>query len=461
MAIPTAKMSPIEESTKTPPTVPGAPLIGNTLNFMGADGMPVEFFQQSQQLYGDVVQLKAGGKTFYLISDIELIHEILVKRSREFQKPEALFEKPGGLSRFLGKGVLTAGHDEWKPQRKLMQPFMHRKHIENYAETMGEMGNTLLAEWEDGTVRNIHSDMANVTMWIISKTMFGLNEDQLGNFERTVAEAQQIVVDDIISVVPAWVTQRDARAAKLNNSLTDFVNYMQDEYQKDDSQDRYDLLSLLLETRDEDGNPLSDEFIRNNILTMFLAGHETTANTLTWAFYYLSQNPEVLKQLQAEVDSVLVDGRAPTLEDLKQLPYTMMVIKETMRIQPTVSIIPRGITEDVELGGYMLESGSAIFMSPYVLHNDPRYWETPDVFDPMRFSEENEPNITKYAYLPFGGGPRVCIGNHFALMEAQVILAQIVRQYELHLIDGAKIDPIRHVTTYPKNGLPMRLERRG
>ncbi|MFZ4826435.1 MAG: cytochrome P450 [Phototrophicaceae bacterium] len=446
--------------TKKPPTASGIPLIGNIAEFIVARGMPIEFLQKTQQEHGDLVHIKIMNKDAYVVGDPALVHEILVKRVHEFHKMEAIQEKRRGLSRFLGEGILTAGYEAWRPQRKVIQPLMHRKHIENYATIMSSKGDLLLSQWEDGSERDIHADLIQVTMWIIAESMFGLPPEEIPDFEDLILELRKIILGDFISFLPEWITKREAVADNINEQLTSFVQRMVDGRTQTSDSERYDLLSLLLAARDEDGNPMSQELIRDNILTMFFAGHETTANTLAWALFYLSQNPDVLRTLQEEVDQLLDDGRAPTLADLEKLPYTLMVIKETMRIQPTVAVIPRVTTTDTVLGEYTLEANSILFLSPYLLHHDVRFWENPDRYDPTRFTEENEANITKYAYLPFGGGPRVCIGNHFALMEAQILLAQIIRRYQLSVVDGAHIEPERTATTHPKNGLPMHISKR-
>jgi cytochrome P450 len=447
-------------SPKKPPSAPGVPLIGNVAQFIAARGMPVEFLQKTQREHGDLVQFKIMNINAYLVGDPNLVHEILVKRVQEFHKREAIQEKPQGLSRFLGKGILTSGYEDWKPQRKLIQPLMHRKHIENYAAVMATKGDLLLSQWQDGSERDVHADMIQVTMWIICETMFGLAAEEIPNFEDLVIELRKIITGDFLSFVPEWISGREATANKVNEQLTDFVQSMVDSRSHGAEGEREDLLSLLLAARDEDGNPMSPELLRDNILTMFFAGHETTANTLAWALYYLSQHPDILHTLQEEVDRVLEDGRAPTLADLPQLPYSLMVIKETMRIQPTVAVIPRAVTTDTLLGEYSLEANSTVFLSPYLLHHDERLWQNPERFDPTRFTEENESQIPKYAYLPFGGGPRVCIGNHFALMEAQILLVQIIRRYQLSVVDGTRIEPERTATSHPKNGLPMRIRER-
>ena len=441
---------------KIPPTLPGLPIFGNTFAFVNQGGLPVETFQLAAEKYGDIVRFRAAGRTLYLVSHPTLIQEILVKRVNDFHKPIVLSKSPRGLERFFASGILTSDYPEWRPQRKVIQPLMHTKHIESYAETMVHFGEKLLAYWRDGETRAIHADMIQVTMWIIAETMFGMDVTHTPELGMAAKLAQEVTVADITLPLPKWlIRDRDRKADKVNRIMTDLVARLMGERRANpDDVHRKDLLTLLMQTRDEENNPMTDQFIRDNILTLFFAGHETTANTLVWAFHYLDLNPHVLENLHAEVDSVL-DGRAPTLADLRSLPYTLMVIKETMRIEPTVAIIPRALLEDVELGGYRLEKGSVVFIPPYVVHRDPRWWTDPEKFDPSRFSEVNEPDIPKYAYLPFGGGPRICIGNHFSLMEAQILLAMIVSRYRVHHASDAKIVPLRQVTTFPKDGLPM------
>ena len=448
-------------SLKSPIVMPGIPWIGNALSFVSANGVSVEFLLQAQRECGDVAHFKAMNQSFYLVSDPDLVRQVLLERVQEFPKPEAVIQKSNGLGRFLGHGILTAGYEEWRPQRKLIQPLMQHKHIAEYAETMARMGDQLLSTWQPGEQRDIHADMTQLTMWIIAETMFGISVEQSEELEAIGRDAQKIVIEDLASPFPSFLTKQENRTERINTALTNLVGRFVAERRAKGSSDRHDLLSILMETRDENGQPVSEEFLRNNILTMFFAGHETTANTLTWAFYYLSQHSYILQELQQEVDAVLASGRLPTIHDLPQLPYTLMVIKETMRIQPTVAMIPRFIDRDMSLGDYQLKAGSFVLISPYVLHRDPRRWNSPDNFVPIRFSEDNEKKIEKYAYLPFGGGPRICIGNHFALMEAHILLALIVSRFHLRLASGAKIEPLRYVTCAPKHGLPMVIEHRG
>jgi cytochrome P450 len=302
--------------------------------------------------------------------------------------------------------------------------------------------------------------MTQVTMWVIAETMFGTDATHTAEIEEVVRRAQAITIAETAQPLPKWLAGKRLRdAAHINDVLTQLVKRIVSEREEASDEERGDLLTLLLQTRDEDGNPMSERWIRDNILTLFLAGHETTAHTLTWVLYYLDQNPQVAAKLREEVDHVL-DGSAPTMADVPNLKYTEMVIKESMRVEPTVAAVPRYILEDVELGGYQLKKHSVVFMPLYVLHHDSRWWKQPEQFDPERFSAENEPNIPKYAYLPFGGGPRVCIGNHFAMMEAQILLASFVSRYTFSTVPGQDIHPLRMITTVPKDDIRMRVERR-
>lgn len=446
--------------TTEPPRVPGLPIIGNALDMSTSGGSPVAYLAKIAAQYGDVVQLSALGRRLYLVSHPDLLHEIYVKRYQEFHKTSVISNKPRTLGRFLGSGILTADHVEWRPQRKLIQPLMHAKHIETYADDMAAAGERLMTTWQDGEVRNLHEDMMQVTLWIISQLMFGMDSDFRADLDDLSKRAQAIAMADTVIDPPGpFGRRRDRKARNVNAELDALVVEIIEERKRKGHHGTKDLLWLLMQMRDEDGNPASDDFIRNNILTLYFAGHETTANTLTWTLYLLDMYPEIRATLQAEVDRVL-GGRTPTLADLPNLPYTEMVIKEAMRVEPTVAMIPRYITVDVELGGYLLKANSLILTSPYLVHHDPRWWDAPERFDPERFSAENEAKMHKFAYFPFGGGPRICIGNHFAMMEGQILLAQLVSRWTLSTQPGFTPMPMRQITTAPANGLQMRLSRR-
>ena len=448
-------------AAKLPPTLPGYPFIGSALAFARAGGLPLKFLQDSFAEYGDVFRAKVFDRSIVVVSHPDMLHEILVKRVSEFHKPIVISpDKPRSLERFLGAGILTGDHAEWRPQRKLIQPLMHAKHIEGYAETMVQHGAAMLNGWHAGQTLDVHAAMTQVTMSIIAETMFGTDVSQTSDLEFAGRKGQEIALADLMLPLPTLLMgPRNRRAAVVNGVLSALVARFMAERRETGHGDRTDLLSLLMQTTDEDGQPMPDDFVRNNILTLFFAGHETTANTLTWALHFLDRNPEVKARLQHEVDTAL-DGRAPTLEDLRSLPYTLMVIKEAMRAEPVVAALSRVVTEDNEIGGYHLDKGTLVLLPIYLMHHDPRWWVNPERFDPERFSAENEPNIHKFAYIPFGGGPRVCIGNHFSMMESQLLLAMMVSQFELAHAPGHEVVPTRQITTSPKTGLWMQLSAR-
>jgi cytochrome P450 len=430
-------------------------------NFMRSPGVPFDYVRQVVGKYGDIVRLKIGGRTLYLVSDPDLIQEVIVKRVQEFHKPGALSGSTRALGHFLGDGILTADHDHWRPQRKLVQPLMHTKQIESYANTMTRLGENLIQKWQNGSQRNIHHDMTQVTMEIIAETMFGTTMDSAARAHEAVTLGQAIAIAEFTQPIALpWLAQKKAQnIAYVNEQLDSIVQYLLEDRRVNSDVERHDLMTLLMNTTDENGEPVSYPFIRNNILTLFVAGHETTANSLTWSFYYLAKNPHIAAKMYDELDAVLA-GRAATLADLPNLPYTLMVLKEAMRIEPSVSAFPRTILEDTELGGYRLEKDSTVFIPIYQVQHDERWWSNPFEFEPERFTPEEESKRHKYAYMPFGGGPRICIGNHFAMMEGHILLATISSQFKLTLANDDAVQPVRLITTFPKHELMMKVQQR-
>jgi cytochrome P450 len=448
-------------------TLPDAPgprglaSIATTLTFLRSTGLPFDYVRQVVSEYGDIVRLPIGGKIMNLVCHPDLIQEVLVKRVQEFHKPNALSGDKRGLGHFLGAGILTADHEPWRPQRKLIQPLMHAKQIENYANTMTRLGENLIQGWQNGSRRDLHHDMTQVTMEIIAETMFGTTMESADRAHEAVKIGQAITIAEFTQPLALpWMAQKKAQdIISVNKDLDSIVQYLLEDRRAHPDVERDDLMTLLMNTTDENGNPVSFDFVRNNILTLFVAGHETTANSLTWAFYYLAKNPHIADKMYEELDSVLA-GRAATLADLPNLPYTLMVLKEAMRIEPAVSAFPRALIEDTELGGYRLEKNSTVFIPTYQVHHDERWWSNPFEFQPERFTPEEEGKRHKYAYMPFGGGPRVCIGNHFAMMEGHILLATIASQFKLTLANDEPVQPVRLITTFPKHKLMMTVQQR-
>jgi len=440
---------------RTPPSPPTGFLGGHLLKL--AD--PIPFYMSNLHDYGEIVQLNLNGYTAFQINHPDMIQEVLVKKASSFHKAP-IYKRL--LSMYLGNGLLISDGEFWKRQRKLAQPAFHTKRINAYAETMVSYSQQMLNEWQPGQQRDIAQEMMRLTLWIVGKTLF---DADLSTSSGEVAEALEFLLDDVprtakqIIRLPKWIptptrTRRRQMIEELEGVMLPII-----EERRRTQEDHGDLLSMLLLARDDQGNGMTDQQVRDEALTLVLAGHETTANALTWTFYLLSQNPEVEQKLVAEVDSVL-GGDAPTLEDLGKLEYTEMVLKEAMRLYPPAWSFGRQSQEDVQIGEYMIPSKSGIMIVPYAIHRHPDFWEDPERFEPERFTAEAEHARHKYAYLPFGGGPRICIGNAFAMMEAKLIMASIVQRYQLKLVPGHVVEPEPLITLRPKYGLQMELELR-
>jgi cytochrome P450 len=413
-----------------------------------------EGFQQ----YGDLHVIRVGEVTQYQLAHPDHLHTVLVKEAAKFGKDTDYTDPKRGLARFFGNGLLTSNGEFWKRQRKLMQPAFHHRRIESYAETMTDKTLTMLESWPDGAVIDVDQQMMQATLLIVVKTLF---DTDAGTDIKRVSHAMDVIQEYVGSphLLPAWIpTPLELRARRALRDLDDVVYRLIRTRRAEASQG--DLLSMLLEARDEDGNGMTDRQLRDELVTLYLAGHETTANTLNWTWVLLAQHPEIEAKLHAEIDTVL-QGRAPTLADLKSLPYTEMVIKESMRLYPPAFSFGRAALEDVEVGGYTIPQGATVGIMSFITHRDPRWWGADaDQFRPERFSPEREGDIPKYAYLPFGGGPRICIGNMFAMMEAQLMLATIAGRFTLRLTPGQVVQPDARLTLRPKGGLPMFVQRR-
>lgn len=449
-----------------PPGPKGQFLLGSLLPFARDPG---NFLLEIARQYGDVVYMRVLHNHYYLLNNPDDIREVLVNQADKFRKSQLDYDI---LSRFLGNGLLTSEGSHHRRQRRLAQPAFHSKRIQAYGETMVAYTENLLAEWQDAQVRDVAADMMRLTMQIVSKTLFDADAvTSKGNAAATIGEAIH-TFQDVSNhaylrgfTLPAWLPTQDNRRAKTalahyNHHLEQIIAQRRAASVNGEVADKGDLLSMLMLAQDEDGSAMSDQQLRDEVATLFAAGHETTSNALTWAWYALSQTPDAAAPLYDEVDTVL-RGRAPTLADLPNLPYTLMVIKETMRLYPPAWILSaRTAQEDVTIGQTAIPKGSHVTIAPYALHRLPKYFPDPEQFRPERFTPEREKLIPKYGYLPFGGGPRVCIGNSFALMEAHLIMATIAQRYRLHLVPGQEVKMAMQITLSPANGLKMRLEPR-
>ncbi len=423
---------------------------------------PLHFLMSMAREYGDIVHFRFGPHQVYQPHTPELVREILVNQADKFHKWQLQKKVMGKV---LGNGIFLSDDDVWKRQRKLVAPALHTKRIQHYAEIMTLYTNRLVDSWQPGQEIDIAEEMLKVTMDIVAKSMFdadGVSAEaqKLSNALRVVQDMIIREMTALIMPVPDWVpTPRNLREnqamADLDEVVMDFIHK-----KRANTEDRGDLLSMLMQAvDDETGEPMNDEQVREEVITLFTAGYDTTALALAWAFYLLSLNRDVEERLVAEVKSVL-GGRTPTLEDLQTMNYTDRVLKETMRLYPPAPFFPREAIADVEIGGYTLPKGSVVFISPYVIHRDPEFFPDPERFEPERFNPGYEERIPKYAYFPFGGGPRVCIGQSFALMEAEIILATIVQRFHLALVPGQDIIPEPTITLHAKHGIQLRIVER-
>lgn len=451
--------------SKIAPHAAEIPWFGKGLEF--AKDSPNILLKMAQE-YGEVVQFHLFGYEIYLVTNPDLVREVLVTKIAQFPKSEFDIQI---LSKFVGYGLVTANGEAHRRQRQLVQPAFHTNRIQNYAETMVRYTDDTLKGWVSGETKEISREMAELTMYVVSKTLFDVDRDNMSGMAQqigqTIHEIQAIANSDFNFPIPIpdWLptskNQRRKRAKQVLDATIDGIVAQRRATSIDGQvEDRGDLLSMLLLARDDAGTSLTDDEIREQAATLFIAGHETTSNALTWTWHLLSQYPQIEAKLHTELDQQL-GGRLPTVHDLRNLPYTEKIIKESLRLYPPAWVLNgRQATEDTTIGDYYIPKGATIFISPYVLHRLPQYFAQPDLFDPERFAPENEKLIPRYAYIPFGAGARVCIGNSFAMMEARLILATIAQRYRLQLAPDQKVTLNPQITLSPKHGLPMHISQR-
>ncbi len=447
----------VRPGSKLPPGPPH-PLFG--LGMMNAVQHDFLGFLDNMASYGDLSYTPLGYLRWYQINHPDLIHEAFITQADKLHKWRVQKKVIGQV---IDKGTFNIDGEHWKRQRKLVQPAFHFKRIAAYLETMVEETSRLLDSWQVGHEYNMLTEMPKATMAIICRTMFGAevygNEDvlsrELGVCLHTEAEQMQALVR-----LPAWLPTTKHRAFQHAIKTLDDLIYGFIQARRASGEDTGDLLSMLLLAADEDhGGTMTDKEVRDEALTIFSAGHETTATALTFAWALLAQNPEVEAKLTEEVTRVLGD-RPPTLETLRAMPYLEMVVKETLRLHPPAFGTLRQPIEDMELGGYKIPKGSLIGISQHTMHRDPRYWEQPNQFMPERFSPEREKSITRYTYFPFGVGPHICTGQALAMMEVQVILALTIQRYRLSPIAGQAFQPEVVFLQRPVGGVRMVVESR-
>jgi cytochrome P450 len=444
------------------PRLRGLPLIGSLREF-GRDALSVA--DAGWKKYGDLFALRLGPRTLYVVSHPDLAQAVLIDGRNTYQRGKT-FEGGTSLTYVLGFSLLTTDGESWLARRRLMQPIFHRTRIQAMGDQMAGAGQRLIARWDalpDAAQVDLSREMKLVTLDIINRTMFGIDVlPEIDKIGQNVDVGLRYVASRIrapIHLPSSWPTPANRRLQAARIILDGYL-YRLIEERRASGNHPGDLLDMLLEARDEEtGEGMDDLQIRNEVATIYGAGHETTAVALTWAWYALNQHPAVLHRLQAELDSVL-GGQPPTAADLPRLPYTLMVLEEVMRLFPPVPFTARTAISAARLGGYDVPKGAAVLLAINNLHRHPDFWDDPEAFRPERFTPEAKAGRHKLAYMPFLSGPHLCIGNNFALMEGHLLLATMAQRYAPTLISRLPAEREVTVTMRPRGGLPVRLVRR-
>lgn len=438
--------------------VPGPPRIfpGQHLIAMRRD--PLRFLPRLAREYGDVAHLRFGTQDLFLVSHPDQIRDILVTHSRQFKKGKGL----EGAKRLLGEGLLTSEGDFHLRQRRLAQPAFHRDRVAGYADIMVDSAEQFSERWIRGSEVDMAREMSRLTMTIVGRTLFG-SEVEGEAEEIGEAIASTLTMFNHVFLPFAELLDRlpfgpGPRFRKARERLDQTIYRMINEHRVTGC-DRGDLLSMLIMARDNEdhGARMTDDQIRDEAITIFLAGHETTALALTWTWYLLSQYPAVESRMQRELAEVLGNRRA-TMADWPRLKYTEMVLAESMRLYPPVWILGRRALSDYQIGEFRIPERAILLTSQWVVNHDERWYSDPFRFDPERWTPEARSARPKFSYFPFGGGPRICVGETFAWVEAGLVLATLARQWRPRLVPGQEIVPRPGITLRPKNGIRMTLE---
>lgn len=442
---------------RTPPGPKGHFLLGN---IAAVSNDWLGFYSRCARDYGDVVGLRYLHVRICLVMHPRDIEYVLVTNPGNFTKSADY----RAIARLLGNGLLTNEGKSWQHQRSLIQPAFRRENILSYAPVMTRAASRWLDSWTVNEARDVHEDLMAVTLEIVAQCLFGAEvtdiAERVGNAIKVAMDRFMIDAGQALLLpfdLPDFLAPARRKAIR---DLKKIINGIIHE-RRAAKEPREDLLGTLLDVRDAEGRPMNDAQLRDEVMTLFLAGHETTALTLSWTCFLLAQNPEVEAKLVEELRAVLGD-REPTVEDVPRLRYTEMILKESMRLYPAVWGIGRRAIADCEIGGYRVTAGTNVFIFQAITQRDARFFSNPEKFDPERWREDpvRSGKIPRFAYFPFGGGPRVCVGAAFAMMEATLLLAMIQQKFHLDLVPGHPVEPFPTVTLRPKHGIRMTADRR-
>ncbi len=434
----------------------GLPLVGNTLQFTRDQ---LGFCMRALHDYGDVVKFRIAGDDWYMLSNPADIYSVCVTDAHKFHKPEVnkkIFEK------FTGNGLVASDGDFWKRQSKLVRPGFHRQRIEAYGEIMVQYTQAMVDSWRADTQVNFSDEMVDLTLKIFAKTLFDAEiEGAARRCGAAMHDINEVLVDHITLPLPVprwWPSKKNRRKVKALDEVDAIVRGVIEERRRE-GKDHGDLLSMLLLSETESGERMNDTELRDEAMTLFFAGHETTAHAMAWLWYLLGNHPDDVAVLQAELADNVGD-RPLTVADLEALPYLEQCVKEGMRVLPSVWVFMRQAIEDVQYGGYPIPTGSTIFISPYVVHHDARIYPQPYDFRPHRFEKEAERKLPRGAYFPFSMGPRVCLGKAFAMMEARLVIGTILQRALPRNPRGFEPTLYPRLSLSAKDGLPYEVALR-
>jgi cytochrome P450 len=437
-------------ATARPPGPKGTPLMGVMRDF---NRDQLGFIERCRDQFGDIVWMRflyVPALFLYHPDDVEYV---LVTNSKNFIKSMSL--RSNFFQRLVGNGLLTSQGEVWKRQRRLSQPAFHRERVASYGQVMVDYTNRLTAAWTAGENRDVHREMMRLTLEIVVQCLF--SADVSTDVDEVGVTLKELVKPFASQATLGWIlnnrlpTPAHRRFHALARKIDQVVFRIISE-RRSSGEDKGDLLSMLLAARDEDGSQMSDRQLRDEVITLFLAGHETTALTLAWTWYLLGTHPEIERKFHDELERVL-EGRAPTAADLPRLKYTEQIAKECMRLYPPAYGLGREAINECEIGGYRVPAGTQVFMFQWATQRDPRFFTEPDAFRPERWTEEFVEQLPKYAYFPFGGGPRVCIGASFAMMEIILCLAAIGQRFTLELDRKHPVSIYPAMSLRPKDGI--------
>lgn len=456
-------ITPLSPVALDPPGPAGSLLLGN-IPQLKVSGDILRFVCEQWRIHGDVFRIKLGPMNSTIFIQPEHIRQIALEHKETLIKGRVM----DSLRFVLGDGLVTTDGDLWRRQRKLMQPFFTPKGIQRFGDDMLQATTSLLETWErdklDGRPFDVGVDMTSLALSIITRTMFGM--DLGGRSQETNAAFTRLL--EFIAVygqspvrLPFWLPTARHRQAKRDVAVIDAIIYeIIDKHRAMPAEESTGLIGKLLHAKDEEtGEVMSLKQLRDEVITIYFAGHDTTARTLTWLWYFLSRHPDVRERMEEEVDRVL-GGRIPTVEDTRALTYTKQVVDEVLRHYGPVYTIARDVTQDTVIGGYQIPAGQFVMPFNYATHRHPDHWKNPEGFDPDHFSPEQVKARDKLAYFPFGIGERVCIGNNFSLLESVLIAATITQRYRLDLIPGTFITPKVETLLHPSAPVMVTLHRR-